>query len=389
MEENLKPDAQKAEAEKSLGNGNPSIVGTGNATVFRYDNPETIKKHIKNLVRPGRSANVIRGIKRLELAASENEESKPQLRKGQIIFGTVSPAHAMGAENPIWTFLLNLFGTLFVTGEARKYAYLHVAVYAGTFDGNHYVIENGGGNPDFHNLGMISAVLMEEAFEEDASFFIISPPKDSKGNSTRHLVLQRALACLGTFFQYNMRSVSCEVFAMTLMKLKPKFQPIQVDVLKPLKWDSVTYAKRVADQEKFLEFYQALLKKLKWYQDDTILTLDYYLKNNFDQHQRAKATESQDADVLNNASIPWWGEMDGDYESFTDAVKNQDLEKCRNLINKGLNIHGRLRKKTMTAIEYAKAEGFAELVELLEMNDAQRTKMKSSIYKAGEPTSEP
>ena len=69
MDKNLKSDVQKAEAFNSLGNGIPSVVGTGNAKVFRYDHPESIKKHIKDLVRPGGSAKVIRGIKKLKAAA--------------------------------------------------------------------------------------------------------------------------------------------------------------------------------------------------------------------------------------------------------------------------------------------------------------------------------
>ena len=220
MDKNLKSDVLKAEVVNSLGNGIPSIVGTGNAEAFRYDNPESVKKHIKNLVRPGGSAKVIRGINKLKIAAgdpddqpklnkrkikvaaSETYEGKPQLRKGQIIFGTVSLSHHMGVANPLPGFFLNLLAPFLMgvhTGEARMYPYLHAAVYAGKFDGRHYVIENGGGDPKFDNLGMISAVPMEKAFEEDASFFIMSPPKDPEGNSTRHLLLQRALACLGTF----------------------------------------------------------------------------------------------------------------------------------------------------------------------------------------------
>ena len=93
-----------------------------------------------------------------------------------------------------------------------------------------------------------------------------------------------------------------------------------------------------------------------------------------DKDQRSKATVTcYDADVLNNACrIPWWVEMDSDYESFTDAVKNQDLETCKTLINKGLNIHGRLRNETMTAIDYADSKGFTELAKLLESKGAQR-----------------
>merc|ERR1712141_581129 len=100
-----------------------------------------------------------------------------------------------------------------------------------------------------------------------------------------------------------------------------------------------------------------LLQKLTLYQENTInLTLDYYLKNKLYQKQEDKFGTCHDADTLNKISMPWWIEMDSDYESFAEAVKNQDLDKCRDLINKGLNIHGKLRNETMTAIEYAEAK---------------------------------
>ena len=390
MDKNLKSDVLKAEAANSLGNGIPSIVGTGNAEAFRYDNPESVKKHIKNLVRPGGSAKVIRGINKLKIAAGDRDdqpqlnkrketyEDKPQLRKGQIIFGTVSISHHMGVHNSFSSFFLNLLAPFLMgvnTGEARMYPYLHAAVYAGKFDGSHYVIENGGGDPKYDNLGMISAVPMDKAFEEDASFFIMSPPKDPEGNSTRHLLLQRALACLGTFYHYHIRSVNCEVFAMTLMKLQPKFEPVQSDVLRPSKGHGVTDDKRDADEAKFMEFHHALLQKLTLYQENTInLTLDYYLKNKLYQKQEDKIGTCHDADTLNKISMPWWIEMDSDYESFAEAVKDDDFLKCRGLINKGLNIHGKLRNETMTAIEYADAKGFKKLAKLLEMHGARKEK---------------
>ena len=165
---------------------------------------------------------------------------------------------------------------------------------------------------------------------------------------------------------------------MTLMKLEPKFEPVQTDpnVLRPSKGHGNTDNQRNADQARFMKFHRALLQKIEGYQDNTILTLDYYLKNKIDRDQKAKATmTSHDADVLNNACrIPWWVEMDSDYESFAEAVKNQDLDKCRYLINKGLNIHGRLRNETRTAIEYTDAMGFTKLAELLEMHGARKEK---------------
>ena len=163
------------------------------------------------------------------------------LRPGQIIFGTATVARALRKElnNPYWGYLFKLLEPVFLkiaTGEARKFAYMHVAVYAGMWKGEHYVIHNGGPNSKWdNNLGMISAEPIKKAFDKEALFFVLSPPKDSKGNSTRYLVLQRALACLGTFFDYDIRAVSCEVFAMTMLELKPTFDPIQVQALKPLK----------------------------------------------------------------------------------------------------------------------------------------------------------
>ena len=65
--------------------------------------------------------------------------------------------------------------------------------------GHHYVIENGGHLG--HGIGMISATPVEKAFERDAEFFVLSPPKDSDGRSTRYLVLQRALASLGMYYR--------------------------------------------------------------------------------------------------------------------------------------------------------------------------------------------
>ena len=397
MDKNLESHVQKAENINSLGKGIPSIVGTGNTKAFRYDSPESIKKHIKNLVSPGGSAKVIRGIKKLQTAAGDTDETKPQLnkrkmaakpqlRKGQIIFGSVSVSHHMGVDNPFSSFFLNLLAPFLLgvkTGEARKFPYLHAAIYAGKFNGCHYVIENGGFF-GWNNLGMISAVPMEKAFEEDARFFIMSPPKDSDGNSTRHLILQRALACLGTFYHYHMRSVNCEVFAMTLMKLEPKFEPVQADVLRPSKGHGMTDKKRDADHARFMKFHQELLRKLEWYQDATILTLDYYLTTEVYREQRAQATKKcHDADVLNNACrVPWWFKMDKDYKSFAVAVKDNEFEKCQELINKGLHINCNLRGESTTAIDYADANGFSKLAELLEMNGAEKNRKVKSEKKS-------
>ena len=69
--------------------------------------------------------------------------------------------------------------------------------------GSHYIIntEELFGS----NLGMISAQKLEEAFDSEANFFILSPKKDSEGRSTRQILLQRALASLGLYYEYHDR----------------------------------------------------------------------------------------------------------------------------------------------------------------------------------------
>ena len=233
MATNLPNDIRQAIATESKGLGASSGVGLFADKAFRYGDPKVVEEHIQNIMHSNGSDRVIHGIKNL-IQAAEVQGSKPFLRQGQIIFGTATVARAL--SYPPCGFLFNCIAPLILkvaTGEARKFAYMHVAVYAGQVDGKHYVIHNGGNSWD--NLGMISAEPIKKAFDKEALFFVLSPPKDSKGNSTRYLVLQRALACLGTFFDYDIRAVSCEVFAMTMLELKPTFDPIQVQALKPLK----------------------------------------------------------------------------------------------------------------------------------------------------------
>ena len=161
------------------------------------------------------------------------------LRRGQIIFGTVTIAHHEDIEDTWQGVMSNLFApvlTLIDSGQARQYAYLHAAVYAGDHLGEHHVIENGGGFTESSEgtlLGMVNACKIGEAFEKDAKFFVLSPPRDSTGRSTRYMVLQRALATCGLFYDYHMRAVSCEAFALTMMTVEPEYNPIQVEVIAP------------------------------------------------------------------------------------------------------------------------------------------------------------
>ena len=381
--ENLNSHARRAMALSSKRQGISSVVGAGNSAVFRYDDPEDVKNHINRLLDSDGSANVICGMEELKKAADETDETQPQLRQGQIIFGTAPLSRPLGVENTAGLgFLADWFGPSLiklVTGQNRDFVYLHVAVYAGKYEEKDFVIHNGGKSSFSDNLGMISAEPLEKAFHKDARFFILSPPVVFEGNSpqsTRYLVLQRALASLGTYFDYDLRAVSCETFAMTLLKMRPVLVPIQHETLKSFFWDKRTDVTRAEDEAKFQKFHEFLVAKMKFHRDDIILTLDYYMKNVEKKPKAIVPARGDDPDTLNNACrIPWWMEeksMFSDYRSFANAVKQQNLEEVQALINKGLDIHANLRGESMNAIDYAVANGFTDLAELLEKNHAQR-----------------
>ena len=133
----------------------------------------------------------------------------------------------------------------------------------------------------------------------------MSPPKDSSGKSTRYLVLQRALACLGVEYVYSMKAVSCETFATALFgAMEPKdLQPIQMEVIKPRKKKGKQIDKKHENNEKFKKFTQDLINRIKMVPDEgTLLTLSYYLKRK------------------DKAASPWFEQMDEDYSTFFQAA---------------------------------------------------------------------
>ena len=129
----------------------------GRGAVMQPNDPKELEKHIKAMAK-GTTSRVIKGVESLKKAASEVRLDKPQLRRGQLIFGTVSVAHAADIDETSMGTIANWLApalTKVTTNQTRWYAYLHVAVYAGQFRGTHYIIENGG-----MSVGKIGYVAM-------------------------------------------------------------------------------------------------------------------------------------------------------------------------------------------------------------------------------------
>ena len=312
--------------------------------VLKYGNLERLKGHIEKVAKNAvKAREIFHGIEELKIAAKSINGQKPILRVGQIIFGSVSLAHTQGWDGPK-SFFGNLLAPWIIkykTSQARQYPYLHSAIYAGKVHDNHYVIENGGGYP---RIGMVSALTLEEAFESSAKFFVLSPPKDSRGRSTRHLVLQRALTCLGIYFDYHIRAVSCETFTMSILLLEAEHKPIQANVLKPTKGHEITDEKKEYDQTRFTKFHNDLFQMLEMNSKDLILTLKYYLETNTHKMGTNFITDKPNytSSQLNGKSPIWWFTMITDYDELLKAIKDSDTEKCQVLTKKGLDISSKV-----------------------------------------------
>ena len=277
--------------------------------VLRF-NPEAVQQHIKDVMRRNSEKVTFNGVEALIKAAEEG--TPPLLRQGQLIFGTVSIAHHAGEEDKTGekTFkgwLYNTFADIIMllkTKQKRNFTYLHAAVYAGKYAGRHYVIENGG--HDGGGTGTISVLPIEDAFELDASFFIVSPPKDSKNQSTRYLVLQRALASIGLKYSYHMSAVSCETFASAILGDigGNGFEPIQLGVIRSHKKDHPDPdGQRVKHVEKYEKFHKDLCGQIRAVPHGTILSLEFYMKKPYSQR-----------------STPWFQQMAQAYQSYIEAA---------------------------------------------------------------------
>ena len=223
------------------------------------------------------------GIVDLEEAAR-----KGTLRRGQLIFEEVTISHHKDATGATGWFYDTFASALMAIklNQARDFAYFHVAVYAGQYRDTHFVIENGGFEPaQFHGgktgRGTITACPMSDAFSKKSSFFVVSPPKDVNGDTTRYMIAQRALASVGVTYRYHMKAVSCETFALMMIGLFEDCQAYQQEILRSHKKDLSVKESVNQDErnfERYEEFYESIMRNIESVKPGVILTLDFLIK---------------------------------------------------------------------------------------------------------------
>ena len=173
---------------------------------------------------------------------------------------------------------------------------------------------------------MVTAIPLENSFMSEAEFMVFKP--QSNGNSTNNMVLQRALACLGLYYHYDIKAVSCEVFAMSMNKLKPKLENLQLDVLAPKK---IRF--NPPNENKYQEFYSQILARLKSLDTHRMLTLPYYLNWNGQDTLIQRIFEMGPDQTFHDLNKkPSWFKV-----SILPDYKQYEKTKDGSLLNKGLS----------------------------------------------------
>ena len=192
-------------------------------------------------------------------------------------------------------------------------------------------------------MGYVDCLPLQNAFGPDARFFILDPPKDANGNSTRYLVLQRALASVGVCFQYHLRAVSCEAFAMTMMNAEPDWRSLQLQVLNNTMVTSVkmTKEKRQADAAMYQEFYKSIVARWRMLDQPVILTLKY-LVNTYTMRKVFPLEQGKSHQQLNREKKPWFRAMIADYQKFFNHVSNGQINMAEAGLIRGLDVNSGL-----------------------------------------------
>ena len=104
---------------------------------------------------------------------------------------------------------------------------------------------------------------------------------------------------------------------MTLLKLRPTFEPLQTDVLNPSKGHPITEKKRGEDEKRFMEFHEALFERIGKVADRLILSLRYYLEH---VQPNPRPDESSKMQELNAKYPAWAAHMALEYDKFFEAI---------------------------------------------------------------------
>ena len=156
------------------------------------------------------------------------------------------------------------------------------------------------------------------------------------------MVLQRSLASVGVSYDYHIKSVSCETFALMMIGLFEELQAIQQEVLRSHRSDLSEEEQskaNIRNEERYNVFYNSVKSNIEKVRPGVILTLDFLIKvclkplgntrhrlGRVDPYRGSMPTGSQHIDKATKS-----------YNALMDAVYHGDKETVISLVNDGLD----------------------------------------------------
>jgi hypothetical protein len=354
LDKNLPSSNSEGFKGQSKNNGvlSEGIGDPGESEIIRFET-EIFREHIEKWL--GKEVNTyFKGIEEIEVAIDNG-----QIREGQLIFEEVKISRMTfrgsgincipGPEGPLCDILASAFSKFYVN-QSRDFAFFHVAVYVGCYDGTHYVIENGGQeDPRLHQgkegHGTITVCPLANAFSSKSSFFVVSPRRDENDFTKRYMVMQRSLVAVGVEYNYHIKAVTCESFALMMIGLFEKSQAIQHEVLRSHRKDLSEDEQSKAierNSERYKAFYDDVVFNIKNVKTGVILTLDFLIKACLESNPLGSARNRLGFKDTYRGSMPTGSshieKTTQAYNQLMNAVHLGDWESVIALVNQGLDL---------------------------------------------------
>ena len=210
--------------------------------------------------------------------------------------------------------------------------------------------------------GTITLRPMSEAFTEDSLFFIVTPQKDEEKDETlRYIVQQRALACIGIKYNYHMKAVSCESFALMMLGIFEESRAaVQDEILRSHKKNPTDAQNERMQKEwnsRYEIFHSTVIGNLKKVKHGVFLTLKFLLK---EIGKRNPGLNLRFEGSFMPQNTEFIDRMNEAYEDLLTAVSNNNQSNVKKLVDQGLDLNSSTRYGK-TALTVAATRGYNDI----------------------------
>ena len=236
--------------------------------------------------------------------------------EGQLILEVVDvPRHKNAIQNIYHGWISQSLTSVIEKNGVNnnKYWYIHVGVYVGGIDQNHYVVDAGGKDSFIPMMfGTIGLRNFHKAFHDNSTFYVYTPIMENQCSFNSNLILQRALGGIGTRYLYHSPGLTSEVFTNVLLggTSEDTFSPVWKN--QSVKGFTVECKNQQIDNAKY--FHNELTSQIRQMSRGIHLSLSCYVN-------RKEKDEK-----------PWFRQLIRSFVDVMVCIKLNDEEKCRAII---------------------------------------------------------